>query len=61
LVCGEEEVASGSVDVRNRDDKRMGKMRVDKLVEYFESLMPKPSPKSFDFYSKAWSADKYPE
>jgi len=31
-------------------------MRVDKLVDYFESLMPKHLRRSNEFYSKAWSA-----
>jgi hypothetical protein len=29
LVAGEEEVASGMVDIRTRDNERMGKIRID--------------------------------
>lgn len=32
----------------------MGKMRVDKLHEYFQSLMPKNSNAYEKFYEKAW-------
>jgi hypothetical protein len=35
LVAGEEEVASGMVDIRTRDNERMGKMRIDQLDEHF--------------------------
>lgn len=40
LIAGEEEAKSGMVDIRTRDNKRLGKMRVDELHAYFESLMP---------------------
>ena len=29
LVAGEEEVPTGMVDIRTRDNERMGKMRID--------------------------------
>lgn len=35
MVAGEEEVASGMVDIRTRDNERMGKMRIDQLDEHF--------------------------
>ena len=35
LVAGEEEASSGMVDIRTRDNERMGKMRIDQLHEYF--------------------------
>jgi threonyl-tRNA synthetase len=36
LVAGEEEAALGMVDIRSRDNTRVGKMRIDDLVEYFK-------------------------
>lgn len=60
LVCGEEEVKSGTVDVRSREDARLGKMRVDELHKYFQSLMPLESEKSKNLYSKAWNPADYP-
>jgi threonyl-tRNA synthetase len=38
LVAGEEEAKAGTVDVRSRENNRLGKMRIDKVHEYFQSL-----------------------
>lgn len=54
LVAGEEEEATGMVDIRTRDNERMGKMRLDQLHEYFQTLMPGKSNKYEEFYAKAW-------
>ena len=35
LVAGEEEANTGTVDIRTMENERKGKMRVDKLHEYF--------------------------
>jgi threonyl-tRNA synthetase len=35
LVAGEEEESTGTVDIRSRDNERIGKMRIDKLHNYF--------------------------
>jgi len=35
LVAGEEEAATGTVDIRTRDNQRMGKLRVDELHDFF--------------------------
>lgn len=35
LVAGEDEANSGTIDIRTRDNERMGKMRVDELHDYF--------------------------
>lgn len=35
LVAGAEEADAGQVDIRTRENKRMGKMRVDELHHYF--------------------------
>lgn len=40
LVAGEEEAHDGQVDVRSREGQRVGKFRVDALVDYFRSLEP---------------------
>jgi len=34
-VAGEQEQNTGTVDIRSRDNERIGKMRVDELHEYF--------------------------
>jgi glutathione S-transferase/translation elongation factor EF-1beta len=54
LVAGEEEAATGTVDIRTRENQRLGKMRVDKLADYLKSLLPKPSNAHNLFYEKAW-------
>lgn len=45
---------AGTVDIRTRENQRLGKMRVDKLHEYFQSLLPKKSKAYKAFYEKAW-------
>jgi threonyl-tRNA synthetase len=40
LVAGEEEMEQGTIDIRTRENQRLGKMRVDKLHEYLQSLLP---------------------
>ena len=59
LVAGEEEMKNGTVDVRTRDNQRLGKMRVDKVHEYFESLLPRNSNAWERFYEKAWDPAVY--
>jgi threonyl-tRNA synthetase len=61
LVAGEEEAKEGCVDVRSRDGQRQGKMRVDAVARFFESLSPKPSRSHDNLYSKIWSPEDYPE
>jgi len=36
-------VKTGTVDIRSREDKRVGKMRVDEVAHFFESQMPAKS------------------
>lgn len=50
LVAGEKEAENGTVDIRTRENKRMGAMRIDKLHEYFQALMPKHSDAHVKFY-----------
>ena len=52
-------MANGTVDVRTRDNQRLGKMRVDKVHEYFQSLFPKNSNAWEQFYEKAWDPADY--
>ena len=35
-------------------------MRVDKLAEYFETLMPPKSPNYNSLFSKVWRPEDYP-
>ena len=60
LVAGEEEVKSGCVDVRTRDNERVGKMRIDEVAALFQSLMPKKSNMYEHLYEKVWSPVDYP-
>ena len=60
LVAGEEEAKEGCVDVRTRDGQRIGKMRIDKVVHYFQDLSPKPSRSHEVLYSKIWRPQDYP-
>jgi threonyl-tRNA synthetase len=39
-VAGEEEANSGTVDIRSRNNERIGKMRVDEAHHYFQSQLP---------------------
>ena len=60
LVVGEDEMNSGAVDVRTREEKRIGKMRVDDLVKMFNEQMPQKSKNFEDFYNKAWKPEDFP-
>lgn len=40
LVAGEKEAGTGEVTIRTRENKIIGRKRVDKLHEYFQALMP---------------------
>jgi len=59
LVAGEEEMRTGTVDVRTRDEKRHGKLRVNTLVDMFNDHYPKPPQKFHDKYAKMWNPDDY--
>lgn len=59
LVAGEEEMESGTVDVRTRDTERHGKMRIDELAKHLETLKPPPSASFENFYKNAWNPDNY--
>lgn len=59
LVAGEEEMETGTVDVRTRDTERHGKMRVDELCKHLEALKPAPSVSYNNFYKNAWNPDNF--
>jgi len=42
-----------------KDDSRMGKWRLDKLADYFDSLMPPKSSAFNHHYSKMWDPANY--
>ena len=51
-VIGQEEVAGKCVDIRSREGERIGKYTIDKLIEYFKTLEPKPSKKALELLAK---------
>lgn len=51
---GEQEAATGTADVRTRDNKRHGKIRIDKIAEMLKSEEPAPAKKFDTFYEKAF-------
>lgn len=60
LVAGEEEASQGMVDVRSRDNQRVGKFRIDDLVTFFNDLTPKPSRSHDKLYQKVWDPKNFP-
>lgn len=60
LVVGEDEMHTGSVDVRTREEKREGKFRVEDVVKLFHEQSPKKSKNFKDFYVKSWNPSEYP-
>jgi len=59
LVAGEDEMATGTVDVRTRDNQRHGKIRVNTLVDMLNDLYPKPSNSRKNMYNKMYNPDDY--
>ena len=59
LVAGEQEMEQGLVDVRTRDNKRHGKIRVDKVVEMFKAEEPAPAPKAARFYKNMFRPEQF--
>lgn len=49
----------GLLDVRTRDNKRHGKLRVDEVVRMLENEKPKPASAFKDFYAKAFDPAKF--
>lgn len=61
LVAGEEEAGQGMVDVRSRDNQRVGKFRIDDLVTFFNDLNPKASRSHEKLYQKVWDPKDFPK
>lgn len=59
-MAGEEEAKDGMVDIRSRDNQRIGKMRIDALVQFFNEQNPKPSRSHENLYSNVWRPEDYP-
>ena len=59
LVAGEEEMKYGTVDVRTRDEKRHGKIRVNEVAALLHAQYPNPAHIQEDFYKKMWNFDDY--
>lgn len=49
----------GLVDVRTRDNKRHGKLRVDKVVEMFKAEEPAPAAKAGRFYKNMFKPEEF--
>jgi len=56
VICaGEKEAEVGKVDIRTRENKRMGQMRLDEFHNFLqETEMPSKSKVYEQFYEKAW-------
>ena len=54
LVAGEDEMKDGTVNVRTREMKILGKIRVDKVAQMFKAESPGPSQAYENFYQKAF-------
>jgi len=59
LVAGEEEMRTGTIDVRRREGGRGEKMRVDEFARMVEKEKPDFSQKYHNLYRDAWNPDNY--
>jgi threonyl-tRNA synthetase len=57
LVVGEEEMTTGTVDVRSREGDRLGKFTINKLIEFFESLEPAKSKLELSILEKIYKEE----
>ena len=60
LVAGEKEMHEGTLDIRTREEKRLGKKRVDEVHKYFKSLYPEKSKVHKEYFSKMWKPEDFP-
>ena len=51
-VIGQEEADGNTIDIRTREGERIGKYTMNKLIEFFQSLEPKPSNVELDLLAK---------
>ena len=47
-VIGQEEADGNTIDIRTREGERIGKYTMNKLIEFFQGLEPKPSKVEID-------------
>jgi threonyl-tRNA synthetase len=59
LVCGEDEMAAGTADVRTRDNQRHGKKRIDVIAAELKALECEKSDFHNRFYANMWKASDY--
>ena len=59
LVAGENEMKNGTVNVRTREDGKLGEVRVDEFAERLKEELPKPSQKSDNFYQDIWKPENH--
>ena len=52
-------MANGTVNVRTREDGKLGEMRVDAFAEKVKGEMNKPSGASDRFYQNVWKPENY--
>jgi threonyl-tRNA synthetase len=57
LVVGEEEMNTGTVDVRSREGDRLGKFTTPKLIEFFKSLEPAKSKLELNILEKIYNQE----
>jgi len=57
LVVGEEEMNTGTVDVRSREGDRLGKFTTPKLIEFFKSLEPVKSKLELNILEKIYNQE----
>ena len=53
-VAGEQEATDGTLDIRSRNNERIGKKGIVEAHEFFQSLNPAKSNMYEKFYEKAW-------
>lgn len=52
-------MANGTVNVRTREDGKLGAVRVDEFAEQLKNEMPKSSECYNNFYKNVWKAENF--
>ena len=60
LCVGEDEEKLGMADVRERGGKKIGKLRINKIVDLFKGEEPAKATKEIERYENMWSDESYP-
>lgn len=50
---------NGTVNVRTREDGKLGEVRVDKFADQLKEELPKSSESENKLYAKVWKAENY--